>query len=824
MPSFKFFITFIGLCVAPFVLYGDKKLYEQIFNTEKVKTSERHIQADQYFDAGLLLFKQRDYQKAAEKFSQALRLNPNHHRAQAHLVRVQSVLGSDFSSAQSQAGWLQQNQKVKIQESRVEFEYLFKEAVRSYESINNQDFENESLRLSELYRCEKLFKQCLKGVSALNSKQDKDLYGEKISFYLSKISRDVLEAKSKNEAIKRKAAQVKLTKEANEQSLSLKKKIEKMVRAAQLHLKNKQYEQAIHMSEELLIVDPSNAKIKKLMQKAENLRHQKQKMKTADAQNKALKRRWTEIKDAFIPYVSNVVYPEDWKEINLREQVELKEQEMPEWKKRMERSLNQPLTFKRPDTPLAEVLVQLSDLSGMNIVLSSKVLSEKEEDELEVPNINFENMTLRNILGWILKKLGLSYSLQFNVIYVTLPEGIKDKIYVELYDVQDLLSKKQNFEAPTLREGDYGVSDDGEEIDFGEVEDDVEEDEQEGLNGDALVELVQKIPGDWDNSEAGIILRFIQPGRILVKNTAFVHRQIVDLLKTLRDTSSLQIEVQARLLTVNKNFFRDIGVDWKGLDSTTPLVAAAAGDGEPGFIDNRDEDFDLRGAIINNLAGSDSLNGFFLEHSILSNFQAKVLLRALESNTTTTELISPRIVLVNNVRSYIRLGLTENYISGYTSGGDEGGSGLQPEVSSLDAGQLLSVMATVSSDKKYITMQIQPDFQSVDYRPPATIQGTAVNAGLLGAATQSFTLPVDLPRITKQRIRTTAVIPDSGILILGGVAESHEGERSKGVPILSKIPVFGRLFRSNHKEDSTQDSMFLVHGKIIMFNEIESGL
>ena len=63
-------------------------------------------------------------------------------------------------------------------------------------------------------------------------------------------------------------------------------------------------------------------------------------------------------------------------------------------------------------------------------------------------------------------------------------------------------------------------------------------------------------------------------------------------------------------------------------------------------------------------------------------------MRAIEEDSDTTTLISPRLVLVNNILGYIRLGETQNYIAGYEIG-DEDQAGVQPVIETLDAGQLL---------------------------------------------------------------------------------------------------------------------------------------
>jgi type II secretory pathway component GspD/PulD (secretin) len=520
------------------------------------------------------------------------------------------------------------------------------------------------------------------------------------------------------------------------------------------------------------------------------------------------------IKEAFVPYSSSVVYPDNWDVVSNRQSQELGLKEDPAWKRKLDELLDKHLSYRCPGLPLTAVLSQLSELSGLNIVLSPRVLQERDEAELELSEFNYGHMKLRHILQWVCREVDLAFILKYDVIYITNKNSAMEKTKIRIYDVQDLLSSKQNYLAPSLNDGFLGAEG-GLDIAAEDIE------QEDPISGDIIVEMIQKsIAGNWEDGE-GVLIRPLETGAIVIKNTNDVHQQVVDLLNTLRKTSALQIEVEARSLSITKGFFRELGFDWTGLNSVAPLDVGAAA----GFVDNRNESFDIKGAIVNGLTSEIPGIGFFLEHSILGSFQAKVLLKALEQDQDTTELIAPKLVLVNNILGYIRLGRTQNYISGYElGGGDEGSVGLQPIITSVDEGQLLAVTATVSSDRRYITLRLHPDFQEVSIPRVATVQGTQTTAGPAGPSVTSYNLPVDLPYVVKKQVRTTAVIPDDGVLILGGVSSSTEDKRVRGVPLLSKIPILGRLFRSDHKSDSSSDEMLLVHGKIIVFDELEADL
>ena len=52
-----------------------------------------------------------------------------------------------------------------------------------------------------------------------------------------------------------------------------------------------------------------------------------------------------------------------------------------------------------------------------------------------------------------------------------------------------------------------------------------------------------------------------QPGDLVVVNTKHVHKQVEDLLASLRSSQNLQVSIEARFITVTDKFMEDIGSD-----------------------------------------------------------------------------------------------------------------------------------------------------------------------------------------------------------------------------------------------------------------------
>ena len=96
--------------------------------------------------------------------------------------------------------------------------------------------------------------------------------------------------------------------------------------------------------------------------------------------------------------------------------------------------------------------------------------------------------------------------------------------------------------------------------------------------------------------------------------------------------------------------------------------------------------------------------------------------------------------------------------------------------------------------------------------------------GEAGGGTTVSVVPysVTLPQTERSRVQTRVNVPDSGTLLLGGLKRSASNSVEVGVPILSKIPVLGRLFTNRSKVADQKVLLILVKPTIILTEEADS--
>ena len=71
-----------------------------------------------------------------------------------------------------------------------------------------------------------------------------------------------------------------------------------------------------------------------------------------------------------------------------------------------------------------------------------------------------------------------------------------------------------------------------------------------------------------------------------------------------------------------------------------------------------------------------------------------------------------------------------------------------------------------------------------------------------------------LPEVQVQSVFTTAIIPDGGSILLGGLSNVRNIERRAEVPWLAKIPVLGFFFKQEGYSDENKSLMILIRARI----------
>lgn len=325
--------------------------------------------------------------------------------------------------------------------------------------------------------------------------------------------------------------------------------------------------------------------------------------------------------------------------------------------------------------------------------------------------------------------------------------------------------------------------------------------------------------------------------KLIVYQTADVHKEVEDFLKKLKEGIGDQVAIEARFLLVDENFLEEIGLD---MDITSLHLGSKFGAGT-GQVQNINQDsINLarpRATIIPSSLGDATTTGTPLRSSLDWDFSwgggtyddlaINFLIRATQMHRNTKSLSAPKAMVMNGESANIEV-ITERRIktdASFTTetlttlaGTDRTVAYFDHSIESFDTGVRLNIMPTITEDKKYVLLRI------ITYMDMLNNLETDTAVGLMptpDGGGEVVTEEYSLPTIQTSSIETRVSVPDRGTVLLGGLTMTAEYEIEAGVPGLSKLPVLGRLFSNRSTVKDKSILLILVKPTIVLREEAE---
>ena len=638
---------------------------------------------------------------------------------------------------------------------------------------------------------------------------------------LLKQSRQLLEEVNKSIAMPDKTGETKETKTAHHEDIS------QLIQNAYTAIKEGCYDDAVKIADLILSKDSANNEALYIKEKVNDIKHKHttENLKTTLAQEKLKSHEY--LKEASVPYQDTLRFPakEQWVDISKRtlpdldkiiEENKIKTEQLRlipsplegSIPKVIEDALNTVISFEFLDTPLRDVVIFVREKTNINMIIDS------EAGNVSI-TLKLKDVPLRTALKYILPK-GYEYVIEGDIIHI-----YKQKMEMRVYDVRDILINLDDKEP--LKFDITAAATTQMSLSKGETVKAKAKDTSERVLD--LIELIVATvePSSWSSrasvigaseggsqrrintpgqGEGSIIARMGQPGDLVVVNSKYVHKQIEDLLASLRTSQNLQVSIEARFISVTDKFMEDIGSNITKFFSSKASIDTGAK------------------TKISDLVSGDGLQ---LNYSIFNDSMLKGFLRAVQESKDSEILTSPRITLSNTQRGNIAVVKTINYIQ--STSVSEGI--VTPVIGTIPEGTTFDVRPIVSADRKYIYLEVTPSVFEVAKISSFTFSGltTDANVGGGGAGTSINVPPeqtVQLPEINVSQISVTVCVPDKGTLMIGGLGSISKENLTTGIPILSKIPILKRLFSRDQKTNKKSNLVILLKPTIIILEEQEA--
>jgi type IV pilus assembly protein PilQ len=428
-----------------------------------------------------------------------------------------------------------------------------------------------------------------------------------------------------------------------------------------------------------------------------------------------------------------------------------------------------PLTLTFQDLDTRAVLQLLADFSGLNIVVSDSVQGNV--------TLRLQDVPWDQALDIVMTTKGLDMRRNGNVVIVAPAEEIAAREQA-LLEARNALQEIEPLRSEFIQ-----------------------------VNYAKAADLAELIGGGGDNaliSERGSVAIDERTNTLLVQDTADRLADVRRLVTTL-DIAIRQVQIESRIVIVNDDYTREIGVRFgatmvqenssNGMISMTGTSAGsdtmvssaldnladpANGTPFPVEIGPAAERYNVN-LPIGNPAGSIALA--ILDEDYLIDLE----LQALQAEGNGEIVSTPRVIVSNNAEARITQGVEIPYQESSSSG------------------------ATTTQFKEAVLMlqvtpQITPDDRIImDLLVTKDSVGAVVPSGQGGF----------VPSIDTRDVQTTVLVDDGETVVLGGIYETENRDDVAKVPVLGDIPGLGFLFRTKSTLTNRAELLIFVTPRIL---------
>lgn len=246
------------------------------------------------------------------------------------------------------------------------------------------------------------------------------------------------------------------------------------------------------------------------------------------------------------------------------------------------------------------------------------------------------------------------------------------------------------------------------------------------------------------------------------------------------DIRRAQVLVEAVIVEVSETDGRELGIEWRTTDSSKgdegwyggTLYRDGTGVGTP------DEAPNLISGLTMGFYHNGSLRGLF---------------RALETNDSLNILSKPNLVTLDNEEAKIVVGQNVPFVTGRSTSAATPVDNPFQTIERKDVGITLSLKPQVNEGDA-VTLDITQEISSVSNSRVAQAQDIITNT---------------------RSVKTRVLVEDGQTLVLGGLVSDEMQDGDARVPFFARIPLIGRLFRSDKNSKKKNNLMIFIQPRIL---------
>ena len=262
---------------------------------------------------------------------------------------------------------------------------------------------------------------------------------------------------------------------------------------------------------------------------------------------------------------------------------------------------------------------------------------------------------------------------------------------------------------------------------------------------------------------------------LIVRDLADRLTAATELVRTL-DRPQPQVEIEARIVQLNRNSARALGIQWGFNGRVDPALGTSTGLAFPSSGNLQS----VTGTAQN--AGSSAVS--LALGSINGALNLDVSLRALETDGKGRILATPRVATQNNVEAEITQG------------------------SQIPIQVVSNNTVTVQFKDAALTLRVTPQI---------TAANTVIMKIFVEKAAPNYsqtTAAQPIPSIDTQRAVTSVLMDDGETTVIGGIYTREESEVYDRTPFLHRLPLLGWLFKTESQLQDSDELLIFITPRI----------
>lgn len=420
-------------------------------------------------------------------------------------------------------------------------------------------------------------------------------------------------------------------------------------------------------------------------------------------------------------------------------------------------SLDNRVSIDAQDANLADILAILARQSGYNIVTGSE-LSAEEEKDFDRISLHIKDTPIQEALDLVVRAAGLSYEKVGNSFLVADPAKIQTQVGLNSYVIP------LNYVSAT-----------------------------------EVLKMVQDMTKQAQVDTSG--------NAIILRTSTKVLEEVRDVVARV-DRPVPQVMLEAKLIEVVVGDQELMGVDWGKLNKITNILA------ENGTVRQDWMSPDDWGNPTSDQGWKNNAGGPWLwmnevqtargtlpqtspfqplDLDNIGHFSRQmtafdVTLNFMLRNNKASVLAASKVATLNNRPANLSVVDVVSYVF------NAGGQSQQITVKEQEVGIKLAILPHINPEG-WITTEVSPEVSTI-------VDWKGVNA--------------DIPQVKKRTATTTVRVKDSESIIIAGLLETQKTNVVNRMPILSKLPFIGGLFRSKEERISKTDLVIQITPHILL--------